>query len=57
MDLGIGFLLIFSSFIRDLHSARKVLLGVLVLLSCLLIVGVFNTGKAGTLVDVGAATP
>ena len=50
-NLGIGFLLIISSSIRDLHSARKVLLGELVLMSFLLIVDVLNTLNAVILVD------
>ena len=52
-NLGIGFLLIISSSIRDIHSARKLLLGELVLMFCLLIVAVFNTINAGILVDAG----
>ena len=56
-NLGIGFLLIISSSIRDFHSARKVLLGELVLMSCLLIVAVFNTINAGILVDAGPPNP
>ena len=42
-NLGIGFLLIILSSIRDFHSARKVFLVELVLMSFLLIVAVFNT--------------
>ena len=56
-NLGIGFLLIISSSIRDFHSARKVLFGELVLMSCLLIVAVFNTINAGILVDAGPPPP
>ena len=56
-NLGIGFLLIISSSIRDFHSARKVLLGELVLMSCLLIVAFFNTKNAGILVDAGPPPP
>ena len=41
-NLGIGFLLIISSSMRDFDSARKVLLGLLVLMSCLLIAAVFK---------------
>ena len=56
-NLGIGFLLIISSSIRDFHSARKVLLGELVLMSCLLIVAVFNSINEGILVDAGSPKP
>ena len=56
-NLGIGFLLIISSSIRDIHSARTVLLGELVLMSCLLIVAFFNTINAGILVDAGPPSP
>ena len=52
-NLGIGFLLIISSSIRDFYSAKKVLLGELVLMSCLFIVAVFNTINRGVLVDAG----
>tara|TARA_Y100001968_G_C18980064_1_gene536405 strand:+ start:152 stop:334 length:183 start_codon:yes stop_codon:yes gene_type:complete len=34
-NIDIGFLLIISSSIKDFHAARKVLLGDLVLMSCL----------------------
>ena len=56
-NLGIGFLLIISSSINDFHSSRKVLLGELVLMTCLLIVAVFNTINAGILVDAGPPPP
>ena len=56
-NLGIGSLLIISSSIRDSHSARKVLLGELALMSCLLIVAVFNTINAGIFVDAGPPPP
>jgi len=56
-NLGIGFLLIISSSITDFHSARKVLLGELILMLCLLIVAVFNTINAGILVDAGPPPP
>ena len=56
-NLGIGFLLIISSSIRDFHSARKVLLGELVLMFCLLIVAIFNSLNAGILVDAGPPAP
>ena len=50
-------LLIISSSVRDFHSARKVLLGELFLMSCLLIIVVFNTINAGILVDAGLPQP
>ena len=56
-NIGIGFLLIISSSIRDHESAKKVLLGELVLMSCLLIVAVFNTLNAGLIVDAGPLPP
>jgi hypothetical protein len=56
-NIGIGFLLIISSSIRDHESAKKVLLGELALMSCLLIVAVFNTLNAGVIVDAGPPTP
>ena len=56
-NLGIGFLLIISSSIRDHESAKKVLLGELVLMSCLLLVAVFNTINAGVIVDAGPPPP
>ena len=56
-NIGIGFLLIISSSIRDHESAKKVLLGELTLMSCLLIVSVFNTLNAGVIVDAGPAPP
>ena len=49
-NLGIGFLLIILSSIKDFHSFRKVLLGELLLMSCLLIFAVFNAINAGILV-------
>ena len=52
-NIGIGFLLIVVSFIREHESARKVLLGELGLMSCLLIVAVFNTLNVGIIVDSG----
>ena len=54
---GIGFLLIISSSIRDHESAKKVLLGELVLMSCLIIVSIFNTLNAGVIVDAGPPPP
>ena len=56
-NIGIGFLLIISSSIRDHESAKKVLLGELVLMSCLLIVAIFNTLNAGVIVDAGPPPP
>lgn len=56
-NIGIGFLLIISSSIRDQESVKKVLLGELVLMSCLLIVAVFNTLNAGVIVDAGPPPP
>jgi len=56
-NIGIGFLLIVASFIREHESARKVLLGELGLMSCLLIVAVFNTLNAGIIVDSGQPSP
>ena len=56
-NIGIGFLLIISSSIRDHESAKKVLLGELVLMSCLLIVAIFNTLNAGLIVDSGPPPP
>ena len=52
-NIGIGFLLIVASFIREHESARKVLLGELGLMSCLLIVAVFNILNVGIIVDSG----
>jgi len=52
-NIGIGFLLIVASSIREHESARKVLLGELGLMSCLLIVAVFNTLNVGIIVDSG----
>ena len=43
--------------IRDYKSAKKVLLGELVLMSCLLIVAIFNTLNAGVIVDNGPPPP
>lgn len=55
--IGIAFLLIISSSIRDHESAKKVLLGELVLMLCLLIVAVFNTPNVGVIVDAGPPPP
>ena len=57
INIGIGFLLIVASSIRDHESARKVLFGELGLMSCLLIVAVFNTLNAGIIVDAGQPSP
>ena len=56
-NIGIGFLLIVVSSIRDHESTRKVLFGELGLMSCLLIVAVFNTLNAGIIVDAGQPSP
>ena len=56
-NIGVGFLLIISSSIRDHESTKKVLLGELVLMSCLIIVAIFNTLKAGVIVDAGPPPP
>ena len=50
-NIGIAFLLIISSSIRDYEAAKKVLLGELVLMLCLLIVAVFDTLNGGIFVD------
>ena len=46
-----------SSFIRDHESAKRVLLGELVLMLCLLIVAVFNTLNARVIVDACPPPP
>ena len=56
-NLGIGFLLIISSSIKDKKSLKKVLTGELALMTCLLAVALFNTFNAGTIVDGGPPTP
>ena len=56
-NLGIGFLLIICSSIKDKKSLRKVLLGELTLMSFLLAVALFNTSNAGTIVDGGPPPP
>ena len=56
-NLGIGFLLIICSSIKDKESLRKVLSGELVLMACLLAVALFNTFNAETIVDGGPPTP
>ena len=56
-NIGIAFLLLISSSIRDHESAKKVLLGELVLMLCFLIVAVFNTLNAGVIVDAGPPPP
>ncbi len=56
-NLGIGFLLIICSYIKDKASLRKVLSGELALMSCLLAVALFNTFNAGTIVDGGPPPP
>ena len=56
-NIGIGFLLIVASSIRDHQSAKKVLLGEFGLMSCLLIFAVFNTLNAGIIMDSGQPSP
>ena len=56
-NLGIGFLLIICSSIKDKKSLKKVLLGELALMTCLIAVALFNTFNAGTIVDGGPPTP
>ena len=56
-NIGISLLLIISSSIRDYESAKKVLLGEFVLMSCLLIVALFNTINAGVFFDAGPPPP
>jgi len=56
-NIGIGFLLIICSSIKDKVSLRKVLSGELVLMFCLITVALFNTFNAGTIVDGGPPPP
>ena len=56
-NLGIGFLLIICSSIKDKVSLRKVLSGELVLMFCFLAVALFNTFNAGSIVDGGPPLP
>ena len=56
-NIGIGFLLIVASSIRNHESSRKILLGELGLMSCLLIGAVFNTLNAGIIIDSGQPSP
>jgi len=56
-NLGIGFLLIICSSIKDKKSLKKVLSGELALMVCLLAVALFNTFNAGTIVDGGPPPP
>ena len=56
-NLGIGFLLIICSSIKDKKSLKKVLSGELALMACLLAVALFNTFNAGTIVDGGPPPP
>ena len=56
-NLGIGFLLIICSSIKDKKSLKKVLLGELALMACLLAVALFNMFNAGTIVDGGPPPP
>ena len=52
-NLGIGFLLIICSTIKDKKSLKKVLSGELTLMACLLSVALFNAFNSGTIVDGG----
>ena len=56
-NLGIGFLLIICSSMKDKKSLKKVLSGELALMACLLAVALFNTFNAGTIVDGGPPPP
>ena len=56
-NIGIGFLLIICSFIKDKKSLKRVLSGELALMACLLAVALFNTLNAGTIVDGGPPPP
>ena len=60
-NLGIGFLLIICSYIKDKKSLKKVLSGELAQMACLLAVALavalFNTFNAGTIVDGGPPPP
>ena len=56
-NLGIGFLLIICSTIKDKKSLKKVLLGELALMACLLTAALFNTFNSGTIVDGGPPPP
>ena len=56
-NLGIGFLLIIWSSIKDKKSLKKVLSGELALMACLLAIALFNTFNAGTIVDGGPPPP
>ena len=56
-NLGIGFLLIICSTIKDKQSLKKVLSGELALMFCLLSVALFNTYNSGTIVDGGPPPP
>ena len=56
-NLGIGFLLIICSSIKDKKSLIRVLSGELALMACLLAVALFNTLNSGTIVDGGPPPP
>ena len=56
-NLGIGFLLIICSSIKDKKSLKQVLSGELALMACLLAVALLNTFNAGTIVDGGPPPP
>ena len=53
-NLGIGFLLIICSSIKDKKSLKKVLSGELALMACLLAVALFNTFNFGKIVNGGS---
>ena len=56
-NLGLGFLLIICSSIKDKKSLKKVLIGELAFMASLLTVALFNTFNAGTIVDGGPPPP
>ena len=56
-NIGIAFLLIISSSIKDHESAKKALSGELVLMLSLLIVAVFSALNEGAIVDAGPPPP
>ena len=56
-NLGIGFLLIICSSIKDKKSLKKILSSELALMSCFLVVALFNTFNAGTIIDGGPPPP
>ena len=56
-NVGIGFLLIICSTIKNKKSLKKVLSDELALMACLLSVALFNTFNSGTIVDGGPPPP